>query len=58
MSVTSTKITRSLEIRALYAHVHKDEGHIDKKAGKVKYNPHIHFGYTNLLIERDEPGRR
>ena len=52
------KLEKGLGIRALYAHVHKDEGHIDEKTGKVKYNPHIHFGYTNLLIERDEQGRR
>ena len=53
-----TKLEKGLGIRALYAHVHKDEGHIDEKTGKVKYNPHIHFGYTNLVIERDEQGRR
>ena len=52
------KLEKGLGIRALYAHVHKDEGHIDEKTGKVKYNPHIHFGYTNLVIERDEQGRR
>ena len=38
-----------LGIRSMYAHVHKDEGHIDPDTGKVKYNPHIHLGYTNLV---------
>ena len=38
-----------LGIRSMYAHVHKDEGHIDEDTGKVKYNPHIHLGYTNLV---------
>ena len=52
------KLEKGLNIRALHAHVHKDEGHIDEKTGKVEYNPHIHFGYTNLVIERDEKGHR
>ena len=39
----------SLGVRPMYAHVHKDEGHIDEDTGKVKYNPHIHLGYTNLV---------
>ena len=38
-----------LGVRPMYAHVHKDEGHIDEDTGKVKYNPHIHLGYTNLV---------
>ena len=38
-----------LGVRPMYAHVHKDEGHIDPDTGKVKYNPHIHLGYTNLV---------
>ena len=52
------KLEKGLGIRALYAHVHKDEGHIDEETWEVKHNPHIHFGYTNLVIERDEQGRR
>ena len=52
------KLEKGLGIRALYAHVHKDEGHIDDKTWEVKHNPHIHFGYTNLVIERDEKGHR
>ena len=52
------ELETGLGIRALHAHVHKDEGHIDKKTGKVKHNPHIHFGYTNLVIERGKDGKR
>ena len=52
------KLEKGLGIRALYAHVHKDEGHFDEETWRVKHNPHIHFGYTNLVIERDEKGHR
>ena len=52
------ELEKDLGIRALYAHVHKDEGHFDEKTWRVKHNPHIHFGYTNLVIERDEKGHR
>ena len=52
------ELEKGLGIRALYAHVHKDEGHFDEKIWRVKHNPHIHFGYTNLVIERDEKGHR
>ena len=52
------ELEAGLGIRSLYAHVHKDEGHVDEDTGKPKYNYHIHYGYTNLVIEKDDQGQR
>ena len=51
------ELETGLDIRSMYAHIHKDEGHIDEN-GKVEHNFHIHYGYTNLVIEKDNQGQR
>ena len=49
MSRLMKVLEKDLGVRTMYGHLHRDEGRIDKKTGKVKRNYHIHFGYTNLV---------
>ena len=53
------EMERRLPFRCMYGHLHRDEGRVDKKTGKVIKNWHIHIGYTNLIDGKlVDPGKK
>ena len=53
------EMERRLPFRCMYGHLHRDEGRVDKKTGKVIKNWHIHIGHTNLIDGKlVDPGKK
>lgn len=52
------RLERELPFRGMYAHIHRDEGHVDKDTGWPVRNYHVHIGHTNLIAGKlKDPGK-